>query len=263
MRTSLVTLVLMLFATTFLVATAQTDNTLEQKLIQTKKAVQSAALAGDADALKAAREQAQNLIQNNTFTANRKALALYYVGYANYSLSVLPSEKAASEQNTDAGVTAMEEAIKLEPTSADAHALLASLYGRKAAGGMMAGMKYGQKSSSSMERAAVLAPNNPRVLILQGISLYFKPAMFGGDKQKALTNLQKACEFAETGACANTNVALPDWGHAEAFAWKGVMFTDSEDTDNAKAAYERALQIAPNYAWVKFVLLPKVTANAR
>jgi hypothetical protein len=41
------------------------------------------------------------------------------------------------------------------------------------------------------------------------------------------------------------------------------MFTDGEDLDNAKAAYERALQIAPNYAWVKFVLLPKLTASAR
>ncbi len=258
MRTFIATLVFMLLAGTFSFAQTAQNN---DPLLQTKQAVQSATLSSDVTALKAARD----LALSTASSSPRKAIALYYVGHANYSLSVLPSEKANSEQHADAGIAAMEEAIKLDPTFADAHALLASLYGRKASGGMAAGMKYGGKSSSAMQRATALAPNNPRVLMLQGISLYFTPAMWGGSKEKALANLQKACELAEGGTCANTDAALPDWGHAEVFAWKGVMFSDSEDMDNAKAAYDRALQIAPNYAWVKFVLLPKLstTTNTR
>ncbi|MBL7992692.1 MAG: hypothetical protein JNN25_14735 [Candidatus Kapabacteria bacterium] len=261
MRTLIATLVFVLLAGTFSFAHNTQSAQSNDPLVKTKEAVQSAALVSDAAALKAARDLALSTVS----TSPRKAVALYYVGYANYSLSVLPTEKANSEQHADAGIAAMEEAIKLDPTFADAHALLASLYGRKASGGMAAGMKYGGKSSSAMQRAITLAPNNPRILMLQGISLYFTPAMWGGSKEKALANLQKACELAEGGACTSTDAVLPDWGHAEVFAWKGVMFSDSDDMDNAKAAYDRALQLAPNYSWVKFVLLPKLstTTNTR
>lgn len=251
MRTILTTLVIMLCAASF--TFAQQDDA----LLKVKAAVQEAAVSGDVAALKAARELASVTAQ----TSSRKAVALYYVGYANYTLANHPSEKETKEQNIDAGIAALEEAVKLETTFADAHALLSSLYGQKASAGMMNGMKFGSKSSIAMERAFALAPNNPRALILDGISFYFKPAMWGGDKQKALANLQKACELVEQGAAAAKEAVMPDWGHAEAFAWKGLMFAKAEDNDNAKAAYERALQLAPNYNWVKFVLLPKVAAK--
>lgn len=256
MPTILTTLAIMLF--TSVITFAQNEET----LLKAKEAVQKAAIIGDVTALKAARELAQ-AAATQTAQSNKKAAALYFVGYAQYSLANLPSEKATSEQNTDAGIAALEEAVKLEPAFADAHALLGSLYGQKAAGGMMAGMKYGQKSAVTIERAITLQPKNPRILLLEGISLFFKPAMWGGDKQKALGNLQRACELAEQGACAAKEAFMPDWGHADVFAWKGMMFAKSEeaDTDNAKAAYERALQIAPNYNWVKYVLLPKLSAK--
>jgi tetratricopeptide (TPR) repeat protein len=265
MRTFLTTLVVMLFASTFAstftstLAFAQTDET---ALLKAKQTVQAAAISGDATMLKAARELAQASVTQTT-EPSKKAAALYFVGYANYSLVNLPSEKESKEQNTDAGIVALEEAVKLEPAFADAHALLGSLYGQKAGGGMMAGMKYGQKSAVTMERAITLQPKNPRILMLEGVSLFFKPAMWGGDKQKALTNLQRACELAEQGACAAKEATMPDWGHADVFAWKGVMFakSDEADTDNAKAAYERALQLQPNYNWVKYVLLPKLSAK--
>jgi tetratricopeptide (TPR) repeat protein len=256
MRTILTTLVVMLLSSAF--AFSQSDDA----VLKAKDAVQKAAITGEATALKAARDLAQESVTQTT-EPSKKAAALYFVGYAHYSLVNLPSEKESKEQNADAGIVALEEAVKLEPAFADAHALLGSLYGQKAGGGMMAGMKYGQKSAVTMERAITLQPKNPRILMLEGISLFFKPAMWGGDKQKALTNLQRACELAEQGACAAKEATMPDWGHADVFAWKGVMFakSDEADTDNAKAAYERALQLQPNYAWVKFVLLPKLTTK--
>lgn len=256
MRTILATLAVILLTNTF--AFAQND----EAVLKAKEVVQKAAIMGEASALKAARELAQTAASQIT-EPSKKAAALYLVGYANYSLVNLPSEKESKEQNTDAGIAALEEAVKLEPAFADAHALLGSLYGQKAGGGMMAGMKYGQKSAVTMERAITLQPQNPRILMLEGISLFFKPAMWGGDKQKALANLQKACDLAEKGACAAKEATMPDWGHADVFAWKGMMFakSDEADIDNAKAAYERALQLQPNYAWVKYVLLPKLSAK--
>jgi hypothetical protein len=96
-------------------AFAETGNA----LLQVKKAVQEATLTGDATALKAARDLAQNVVQQTP----HKATALYYLGYAQYSLAVLPGEKASIKQHTDVGIAALEDAIKLEPPFADAHAL--------------------------------------------------------------------------------------------------------------------------------------------
>ncbi len=258
MRAVLTTLALMLLTSISTFVFAQSDDV----ILKAKEAVQKAAVTGEAAALKAAREMAQTAASQTT-QPNKKAAALYFVGYAHYSLVNLPSEKASSEQNADAGIAALEEAVTLEPAFADAYGLLASLYGQKAGGGMMAGMKYGQKSAVTMERAITLQPKNPRILLLEGVSLFFKPAMWGGDKQKGLANLQRACDLAEQGACAAKEAFMPDWGHADVFAWKGLMFakSDESDTDNAKAAYERALQVEPNYNWVKYVLLPKLGAK--
>jgi tetratricopeptide (TPR) repeat protein len=226
-------------------------------LAQLKTFVQKAALTGDAAELKTALERAREAAKQSA----RKAEALYYCGFAQYHLSMLPSEKDAKERHADEGIAALEEAVQLEPTFADAQALLGSLYGVKAGSGMFNGMKYGSKSTSTMEHALALAPNNPRAMILRGVSLYYTPPMWGGDKQKALALLQKACELAEQGACAAKTPTTPDWGHAEAFAWKGVMLAGADDPDHAQAAYERALNIAPDYAWVRVVLLPKLGAK--
>ncbi|MCS6808135.1 MAG: hypothetical protein RML40_05830 [Bacteroidota bacterium] len=229
----------------------------DEKLMKAKELAQKAAIAGDVTKLNIALEHAEEAAKQSSHRAN----ALYYCGFIRYHLCMLPSEKDARERHTDEGIAALEEAISLEPNFADAHALLGSLYGVKAGLGMINGIKYGSKSTSSMERALALVPNNPRVLILHGISLYYTPAMWGGNKEKALMVLQKACELAEQGACIPEKPFSPDWGHAEAFAWKGAIFAGMGDSEYAKAAYERALQIAPDYAWVKHILVPKLGAK--
>ena len=114
MRTLIATLVFVLLAGTFSFAHNTQSAQSNDPLVKTKEAVQSAALVSDAAPLKAARDLALSTVS----TSLRKAVALYYVGYANYSLSVLPTEKANSEQHADAGIAAMEEAIKLDPTFA-------------------------------------------------------------------------------------------------------------------------------------------------
>jgi tetratricopeptide (TPR) repeat protein len=50
----------------------------------------------------------------------------------------------------------------------------------------------------------------------------------------------------------------PAWGHEEAYAWIGVAYLDKNDKAAARAAFERALAIAPAYGWVKYQLYPKV-----
>ena len=49
---------------------------------------------------------------------------------------------------------------------------------------------------------------------------------------------------------------LPAWGHAEAYAWLGQTHAALGQVGEARAAFERALEVEPGYGWVQEVLLP-------
>lgn len=49
---------------------------------------------------------------------------------------------------------------------------------------MVNGQKYGPLASMQLEKAKKLDPENPRVYMREGLSLYFTPAQWGGDKAK-------------------------------------------------------------------------------
>jgi tetratricopeptide (TPR) repeat protein len=203
------------------------------------------------------REAARYFV-NAATTSPHKALCYYYASYANFRLVNTAKSEAEQDAFVDEAVKYAEQSLALDDKFADAHALLASCYGRKAKG-MLGGMKYGPKASKSMEQALALAPNNPRVLMLNATSLYFKPEMWGGDKQKALEHWQKAAEIFD--ASPKQQTLQPDWGHEEAYAWIGYAMLESGNTDGAKAAFDRALSLNPDYGWVKYDLYAKLATK--
>jgi cytochrome c-type biogenesis protein CcmH/NrfG len=50
----------------------------------------------------------------------------------------------------------------------------------------------------------------------------------------------------------------PFLGRAEAYAWLGQVLQKENKPSEALAAYNKALALEPNYAWVKYGLLPSV-----
>ena len=95
----------------------------------------------------------------------------------------------------------------------------------------------------------------PHVRLLEGISAFHTPGMFGGGHEAALEHFLAAIElFAEDAL----QPPLPAWGHAEAYAWLGQTHVALGQTEAARTAYERALELEPGYVWVREVLLPGV-----
>lgn len=184
-----------------------------------------------------------------------KALAYYYMGYADYRLNTqFPDLKEdQKERFLDEAVKYLEQAVKFDPEFADAWALLGSAYGMKATG-IFAGMKYGPKSDNAMEKALQYGPGNPRAHMLNAIGLLYKPSMFGGSTDGAIEGFKKAAELYKT--YQPKNKLMPDWGHAEVYAWLGQAYQKNEQFDEAKKAYQQALEVDPNYGWVKYKLMP-------
>lgn len=179
-------------------------------------------------------------------------LLLHYQGYIRY-------RQAQRIRDFDTALPLFEEAVSLLEQSAavrplaETHALLASSTGSMIGDSMLRGMRFGMRASDAEERATALGPSNPRVLLLRAVSAWYKPSAFGGGEDKARALLQQALRQFATDAPARP---LPQWGHAEAYAWLGQMELKAGKRDAARAAYERALALAPGFAWVQHALLP-------
>ncbi len=216
-----------------------------------RRVLDAAVLRGDSAGIRAARRISERAL----LAFPDDGLLLHYQGSALWR----EGQWLAGHGNPEASVTAMEQAIAVLQRSAaqrplpETQAILASAYGALAGGGVAAAMRYGPRANEAEGIARGMAPENPRVLLLGAISAYYKPAAFGGGKDKARQALAQAL----AGFARETVAApLPSWGHAEALAWQGRFATDAGDTAAARAAYTQALALAPDYTWVHRVLLP-------
>lgn len=181
--------------------------------------------------------------------------AYYYRGYAFYRLqsSFSGMGEDQKEQYLDRAIGMFKKALKLDPDFAEAHALLGSSYGVKASG-FFSGMKYGPKSGNQMDKAQRLAPDNPRVVMLDAIATLYKPSMFGGSTQAAIDGFQRAIELFKN--WQPPNAYAPRWGNAKVYAWLGQAYVQAENFDAARQAYQKALQVKPGYPWVAYKLIP-------
>ena len=144
----------------------------------------------------------------------------------------------ASHKMLDIAVTDAQKAIALNDRSADAHALLADLYGAKITG-MMSGMKYGPRAGAETQRALQLDPNDALVYAVQGRKYYYTPSAFGGDIDKAIESFKHA-------------VALDPHSY-EDFAWLAKAYRKKGDSPHEKEAIAQALSLNPRSVFTQRV----------
>ncbi|HEX6053240.1 MAG TPA: tetratricopeptide repeat protein [Gemmatimonadaceae bacterium] len=194
-----------------------------------------------------------------TVTPNDRLL-LYYRSLSLYRLA---AQYMGRNRNNDAK-KALEEAdrlleqIETKAPAGDALALRGAVVGQLIglSSNPLSGMTLGPKASGLIERAMELEPNNPRVWLVRGISSMFTPKMFGGGTDKAERDLRKAAELF---AAERVVAPAPSWGHADAYIWLGQTLQKEGKAEDARAAYEKALELSPSNAWVTQSLLPSLS----
>jgi tetratricopeptide (TPR) repeat protein len=239
------------------VATCSQDTEVNRALLAAKEQLRQ----GDNTSRGEYYEQAKVLLAGCPAEGATNALAEYYRGYADYRLGVvvhrMDKEKAIAY--LDSAVEHLKRATELRDDCADAYALLASCYGIKISHSPLKGIVLGPMSGMAMEKAKSLAPENPRVALLDAIRIYNTPSLFGGGKDEGLQAMQRAAQLFERWAAPDSLV--PDWGKAEVHAWIGIAHLDRKESVLARKAFEHALAINPDYGWVKYGLLRKVTSQ--
>ena len=196
-------------------------------------------------------EQAANTLNVTELKQLTTELVGYDLALANYRLAVSANLSELSDDADsaiDKSMEILEQLQQEQPENVEVKALLAQVYGYKIALSPIKGIVYGPKSQSTFEAAQQLAPNNPRVLLVTGIGAVNTPPMFGGSKELAFEAFNQAV------MAYDSDQSNYYWGHAEAYTWRGMIYSQQGEYKKAKADWQQALAIEPNYGWAKSLL---------
>ncbi|MEM1080158.1 MAG: hypothetical protein AAGH65_01115 [Pseudomonadota bacterium] len=206
--------------------------------------IQSALIEGDAAALAELREAL------STWTNDQPGWTHYWQAYLSFRLINLERDEDAREAHMLACKASAETAIESGEQSGESHALLASCLGRLAAGGMMAGMRYGTDSSNMLDESIFIAPDNPRVLMLAAVSDYNKPVIWGGDIDRAERRLREAVEGIEMNPINDAEPWRPAWGQVDVYGHLAIVLDRLEQGEAALAVLDQAAERGLQSGWL-------------
>ena len=183
-----------------------------------------------------ARNYFSHLVQSN-----KKPAYFYQLARANSYLVesyAARHENKHAEQALEDAIAAVQHCLELDDKSADAHSLLANLYGRKISlGGFLAGPRFGPRIVAENKKALDLAPNDALVYASLGRQYLYAPKMFDGDVAKAIQNFIKATQL--------------DPNSDENLVWLAIAYRKGGDAPNSEKALRQAMQLNPRSAFAK------------
>ena len=148
----------------------------------------------------------------------------------------------------------------IENTKSESYALLAGIYMMKLARDHSEGPSLSPKIHGLLDEAQQLDPNNPRVHVVRGHMLKNTPEFFGGSLKGAMKEFEYSISLFENNADVDPGT-FPSWGYLESIVETGNLYSALKDYKAAKQAYEKALEVAPNYGYVKYKLLPELESK--
>jgi tetratricopeptide (TPR) repeat protein len=221
-------------------------------------AIERATTMGDAARLLAVRRMLDAAIA----AAPDDALLLHYQGYAAYRLANLtdPAQVADRLGHLAAARYMLRRSLALRPLP-EGYMLVSIVESRLAAMDSTLASRLDAEAQRATQAALVSSgAENPRVLLLAGISALYTPPSLDGGPAAAEQLLTRAIALYATDRPA---APLPAWGEAESYAWLGQVYERSGRLQEAAVAYNHALRVEPGFTWVRDVLLPALRLRMR
>jgi tetratricopeptide (TPR) repeat protein len=185
-------------------------------------------------------------IHDELADAEDSALLGYYRAYSSYRIGELSgADKKAAKTALNECINELKAVVSGDPQMAEAFALQATCYGTSTQYYMLRAATRGVASGKALERALELGPENPRVIFQDALGYYSRPGAFGGDKDKALERFREAA--ARFRAAPAASIGWPAWGEAESYLYIGRLEAAAGRAEQARAAFETGLDLAPGY----------------
>lgn len=155
------------------------------------------------------------------------------------------TNQAAVSSFMDAAITALERAVELDPSHAESHALLATLYGMKIDRNLIRAVRLGPRVDKHRKHALAHGAENPRVQYLLGTCLFHtakKPAAL----REALATLLKAEKLFEAEAKIEPGQLDPRWGYVSCLMFIGRAYEQLGQHEEAAQYYRKVLAQQPS-----------------
>lgn len=183
-------------------------------------------------------------------TRDQADVATYYTAFARLRQSALPGLARNLARNyLDQCIDTLEPLVSRRPDYAQARALHASCLGASVSYYVLRAASRGIAADREMSAALKIAPDNPWVVFQDAVSDFLTPAMFGGNKERALGKLRRAEKlFVASRPAGSTG---PVFGESETWLYIGRVQLALGLKDEARQSLEAARTLAPGSADVR------------
>ncbi len=180
----------------------------------------------------------------------------YYIAYIDYSIASASMSDASNKDKvkkyTESGFANVEKSILVRDDFADSYVLRYALcfnrwvYEPDKMNDIVA------QSDEAKNKASQLEPDNPRLSLMEGISVFYTPEMFGGGVKLAVPLLEKSLEL--FGKRVEKETYYPDWGKDMAYGFLVMAYLKRDDDGDKKKAgelYDKAVSEFPDSSLLK------------
>jgi predicted enzyme related to lactoylglutathione lyase len=194
------------------------------------------------------------------------AAARYWRGFAHWRHALNSLNDGAPPDSVDrdfeAAIAEFRRALAIDSTDIESRIGLAAGLGNRAyfnrrtparADAFLAELR------PLLQRIRAAAPDNPRMMFVASASLFWTPPGAGGDREQALTMLERGVRLAASRA-PGADTLRPSWGEAELHMLLGWFLLNLSPPDVASALGHAgaALTLRPHWRYVRDNLLPQV-----
>lgn len=225
------------------------DSSLAQKIKEARALLKRGVNTWAPELMKKARDRFLGLLAKEK---QESLYLLYYIALCDYRLSnyyIAQAEMDRAEPYTKESKKYLEKAMEIDPDFGELDALYASILGFEIVLHQEKAMSLGFQIFQYFGKAFEKSPDNPRVHFLKGVSDLFTPEQYGGGPDAAISSLTKSIELFEKEDIQDP--VKPSWGEDEAYTFLGMAYNQKGETEKAREAFKKALEINPEFGLAK------------
>jgi imidazolonepropionase-like amidohydrolase len=227
----------------------QSDPSVVEQIKGAKELLKQGVDTWDPEVMKKARDRFLGLLAKDK---QESLYLIYYIALSDFRLInyyMASAEMDKAETYTKESQMYLEKAMNMDANFGELDALYASLLGFEIALHQEKAMSLGYQIYQNFGKAFQKSPNNPRVHYLKGVSDLFTPEQFGGGPDAAISSLTKSIELFEKEDIQDP--VKPSWGEDEAYTFLGMAYNQKGETEKAREAFKKALEINPEFGLAK------------
>ncbi len=244
------TILVLLISVFILNLNVHADSDFDKAVLKAKKHLKEAMDKMDESKLVKSRGEFERILQ----LKKDAWLVNYYIALADYGLSMnagITENKDNIRKFTESGISIINKSIDENPEFADSFVLLEILNFNRWQYEQEKMQEIISATQTADAEAMKLDPNNPRLILTNGISHFYTPEAFGGGVKIAIPEFEKAIEIFKIRK--EKKEIYPDWGYDMAMGYMALSLikrNDDGDMKKAKSMIDEALKLNPDSGFI-------------